>query len=179
MRDIVNEFLENVLGNIECEVHELTPHKCKRPKKEDIATWLCDSLSYNSKQNVIIKDLLSEKEALKSEMISSQQQVIKLQDQLLSSKSDQIQCLQTAVKTSVEDSVKAEFVTYSAKLQTPVQTISPETVKTLVKTVVEEEDRSRSVMIFGLSEEQDEQLCDRVSEVFEEIGESPESRPVD
>ncbi len=28
-------------------------------------------------------------------------------------------------------------------------------------------------MIFGLSEERDEQLCDRVSRVFEEIGEKP------
>ncbi len=77
------------------------------------------------------------------------------------------------VKSSVEESLKSEFVTYSSKLQAPGPAIATETVKTFVKTVVKEEDRSRSVILFGLAESPDEQLSDKVEEIFQEIGEKP------
>ena len=47
-------------------------------------------------------------------------------------------------------------------------------MKTLVKTVVEEEDRSRSVMVFGLQDPgAHEDLRVKVCDVFLEIGEQP------
>lgn len=175
LRDAVTLWLEDVLGQLECSsVGQLSPAICGKPVKNIIATWLCSSLSYVSQQNDVISDLRSETEALKTELIGSQQRVIRLQEELLSSKNEQLQSLQTTVKTSVEDTVKAEFVTYSAQVQkTQPQSITPETVKSVVRTVVEEEDRSRSVMVFGLPEEDDEQLNAKISEVFQEIGEKP------
>ena len=62
------------------------------------------------------------------------------------------------------------------KKNLPPPTIAPETVKTLVRSVVEEEDRSRSFMVFGLSEETGEgedQLVSKVGEVLQDIGEKP------
>ena len=50
------------------------------------------------------------------------------------------------------------------------QVISSETLKSVVKGVVEEEDRSRNVVVFGLSEGSDSELVDSVSEVFQNIG---------
>ena len=46
-------------------------------------------------------------------------------------------------------------------------------LKSVVKRVVEEEDRSRNVVVFGLSEGSDSELVDSVSEVFQNIGQKP------
>ena len=109
------------------------------------------------------------------DLIASQRQVIDLQAELLQCKNDQLQSLQTTVKTSVEDTVKAEFQSYSKVVQEnlPQPAISQETVKTIIKTVVQEEDRSRSFMVFNLPEEEEEQLSSKVGEVLQELGEKP------
>ena len=157
-------------GNVDC----LGLSNFKRPNKDVIAELLLQSLIYVRDQNDIIQELMNGQGSIKNELISSQQRAIKLQEELLLSKDEQLQSLQTTVKTSVENTVKAEFVSYSAQVQkSKPQTIAPEIVKTLVKTVVEEEDRSRSLMVFGLAEESDAQLCNQISEVFDEIGEKP------
>ena len=46
-------------------------------------------------------------------------------------------------------------------------------MKKVVKSVVEEEDRSRNVVIFGLPEKKEENIEERVQEVFKEIGLKP------
>ena len=46
----------------------------------------------------------------------------------------------------------------------------PATLKKMLKSVVQEEDRSRNVVIFGLPEQKDENVEKRVQEVFQEIG---------
>jgi hypothetical protein len=114
------------------------------------------------------------------DLVASQQQVIALQAELLQCKNDQLQSLQATVRTSVEDTVKAEFQTYSnvaAQKNVPQQAIPHEIVKNIVKSVVQEEDRSRSFMVFNLPEaEEDEdqdQLCSKVGEVLQELGEKP------
>ena len=115
------------------------------------------------------------------DLVASQKQVIDLQAELLQCKNDQLQSLQATVRTSVEDTVKAEFQTYSDVAQKnnniPQQAIPHEIVKNIVKTVVQEEDRSRSFMVFNLPEAEEEedqdQLCSKVGEVLQELGEKP------
>ena len=51
--------------------------------------------------------------------------------------------------------------------------MSPSTLQTVVKRVVEEEDRSRNLVIFGLAEEDGEKVTEKVGEVFEAVGEKP------
>ena len=48
-----------------------------------------------------------------------------------------------------------------------------ETLKTVLKSVVAEEDRSRNLVVYGLKEEEGEQLSALVSEVLEELDEKP------
>lgn len=68
--------------------------------------------------------------------------------------------------------MKAEFQTYSAAVEKGLS-VTPANLKSVVKEVVEEEDRSRNIMVFGLAEETDEQLGDKVSDVLQTIGEKP------
>lgn len=175
----VADWIQKTLLELDCrEVGDLSPTKCgyksQRPLKEEIATMLCQSLLFAGKQNDLLMELQHELRVVKGDLISSQKRVIELQDQLLCSKDDQLQSLHTTVKTSVEDSVKAELLSYSDMVQKPTtQTLEPDVVKSLVKTVVEEEDRSRSVMVFGLQDEEAEDLRKKVCDVFMEIGEQP------
>ena len=94
------------------------------------------------------------------ELAAAHKKIIDLQAELLQCKNDQLQSLQSTVKTSVENTVKAEFQSYSnaVKQTLPQQTIAQETVKTIVRTVVQEEDRSKSFMVFNLEEGKEEEL---------------------
>ena len=108
--------------------------------------------------------------------MESQKSVVDLQEQLLESKNDQLKILQSAVSSTVQESVKAEFKTYSAAVQrgnNQAQPVAPVILKSVLKEVIKEEDRSRNIMVFGLAEKENELLCDEVSEVFQAVGERP------
>ena len=175
LRDEVSCWLSEVLELLSCDaVDNLSLNKCKSLKKEELASKLFDALIFLKNRNDMLKQVKSETEALKTGLIGSQQNVIGLQSELLASKTEQLETLQATVKTSVEDTVKAEFVTYSAIVQkNHAKTLEPERLNSFVKQVVEDTDRSRSLIIFGLPEEVDEKLCEKVSSVFEDIGEKP------
>ena len=88
-----------------------------------------------------------------------------------------MESLKTSVTSSVGESVKAEFETYSSallrNLPQPTPPVSKEELKTAVKTVVQEEDRGRNVMIFNLPEQEGEEINTVVAGVFKAIGEKP------
>ena len=86
--------------------------------------------------------------------------------------------MEKVVKSSVADSVKEEFKSYSSvvNVSTPQPTapvICQKALTSVVKSVVEEEDRSRNFLVFGLPEEEEEGLETRISEVLEEVGLKP------
>jgi hypothetical protein len=119
--------------------------------------------------------------SVKNQMLESQNTIIQLQSELLKCKNEQLNSLENSVKSSVKssvgESVKAELEMYSAVLTNnsseSQKIISCETIKKVVQTVVQEEDRSKNLMIFGLPEQENEQLESVVNEVFQEIGEKP------
>ena len=84
--------------------------------------------------------------------------------------------MEKVVKSSVADSVKEEFKSYSSVVSTPQPTapvICQKALTSVVKSVVEEEDRSRNFLVFGLQEEEEEGLETRISEVLGEVGLKP------
>ena len=125
-----------------------------------------------------VENLKNASSSLQNRLIESQQQVISVQEELSECKTEQLETLKKTVKSSVVDSVKAEFKTYSAVVQSSQSSqsehvISKDILKTVVKDVVDEEDRSRNVVLFGLLEEDEEDVNGRVAEVFESIGHKP------
>jgi hypothetical protein len=83
------------------------------------------------------------------------------------------------VKSSVESNLKEQFKSYSEAAAENVMVCpsegltDPATLKKVVKSVVQEEDRSKNVIIFGLLERKDEKVDERVQEVFQELGLKP------
>ena len=126
---------------------------------------------------VVSTDYKMASNSVKHQMFETQETIIKLQSELLACKNEQLESLQTSVKSSVGESVKAEFQSYSSVLQANCpesqKPVSSEMIKKAVKTVVQEEDRNKNLMIFGLSEQDNEELSTVVSEVFSAIGEKP------
>ena len=94
-------------------------------------------------------------------------------------KEKKLEGVETAVKTSVEINLKEQFKSYSEAAAENVMVCpsdglaDPATLKKVVKSVVQEEDRTRNVIIFGLAEEKNEYVSDQVQEVFAEIGLKP------
>ena len=168
--------------NSTCEVldipnmEELCLPVLNKLKKKDIVKILMDSLDMLSNMTDSITDSKTGTSSMKTELIESQKSVIKLQSELLECKNDQINMLNVTVKTTVEDSVKAEFQTYSSVVSNNNAESSPmnqEVLKKAVQCAVQETDRSRNLIIFGAAEKPDEDLNATVTDIFEFIGEKP------
>ena len=77
---------------------------------------------------------------------------------------------------AVQTTVKTEMSTYSSMLtKSCTAALAPKKLQAAVKNVADREDRSKNVIIYGLSEptDQQEQLQGKVEEVLGEIGEKP------
>ena len=104
------------------------------------------------------------------------------QKQLLVAKDVQLKSITSAVEVKVGEvktEVQAEFRGYSAVLQAQGGSggASTAAVKTAVKTALadraDEELRERNVVVFGLEEEAEEILSERVDEIFDELNVKP------
>ncbi len=121
-----------------------------------------------------MRDLRGDLDTVKTELIVSQKSVIKLQTELLDNNSNQLKAVQRTVQSTVQETVHAEIKSYSDVLKENVTvqntTFSPSNLKQVVKDVVDQEDRSRNIMILGLKEEEDEQIDVKIGQIFQKIG---------
>lgn len=105
--------------------------------------------------------------------------VISAQESIIDCKEKQLQKQLQAVQTVVKDTVESQFKSYSDAVQEnvmicqPVSSVTPETLKEGVKSVVQAEDRSKNIMIFGLPEDSSKDRNRTGGDIFEEIGLKP------
>ena len=160
--------------------NEMSPYQVKQLRKDTACEILYDALRLIEElSGVLCQDLKAASNSVKNQMLESQQTIIKLQSELLVSKNEQLETLQKSVKSSVGESVKTELKSYRAALTSNCpepqiqKSANSEMIKEVVKSVVQEEDRSKNLMIFGLPEQENEELSNAVSEVLLAIGEKP------
>ena len=157
----------------------VTTTACKRAMKDTLSLLFAESYHLVRAQTEKLKQLKAELSSTKSQLIENQKWVISLQEQLINCKDKQLEGVETVVKSSVENNLKEQFKSYSeaaaenVMVCKPEGLADPETLKKVVKSVVQEEDRSRNVVIFGLPEMKEENVEERVQEIFEEIGLKP------
>jgi hypothetical protein len=153
----------------------------KHLTKAVLTHWIADARDIMCRQREVMQDMKDIIGALKTEalgdkgrVIKLQDGLIKLQDQLLERKEEQLQSLQSAVQTTVQDAVQTEIRSYGEVLKAPsAPAISTATFRKVVKDAIEDEDRSKNLVVFGLSEEDGEQLDEKLSDVFMDLGEKP------
>lgn len=143
--------------------------------KKRAITIAVDLWSNTSNLHKLAQDQRDEIADLRKRLLDSQQTVIDLQRQKLEEKSETV--------SEMKDVVKAELKLYSSVANNNIPTTAsvPKTSSTaqlrrVVKATVEEEERSRNVVIFGLQENTD-QLVENteslVTETCEQVGEKP------
>ena len=141
--------------------------------REVMAQKLSAALRIMYRQSLYIDQMETYNQKLHSDVIDSQRTVVDLQKELLAAKDKQLDDMKSVVVSSVEDTVKSELKTYSAAVTEsknsaagPLLNSHRNILKNVIKDVVAEGDRSRNLMLFGLKEEKDELLCDKVGQVF-------------
>ena len=154
-----------------------------KKSKTELVNLLRHASSYITHQNDFLFDFVGEVSDLRSRLIACQSNAIKLQEELLSCRTEQLESVESAVKSTVEEAVQntvqTEIKSYSDIVagtisQSHSNNITSETLKKTLKDVVEENDRSRNLMVFGLVEkEEGENLARRLDEIFTELEEKP------
>jgi molybdopterin-biosynthesis enzyme MoeA-like protein len=159
---------------------DVTSAACRHAMKETLVLLFTESYHLVRFQNERMKQLKAELSSTKSQLIENQKWVISLQEKVLDCKEQQLVAVQTAVKTTVEDSVKEQFKSYSDAVQDNVMVvqpdvpaITPKVLKEVMQSIVQEEDRCKNLMVFGIPEEDSEDLTERVHDVLQEIGFKP------
>ena len=168
----------DVMANRFCEALKLIDGAQKRiVKLKDSYDQLDEASMIAYDENIkLVKELEHVKGKAATEVVDLQREVVTLQRDLLAEKDRQLTELRTSVVESVETTVKEGFKSYRDVLQesckAPCSKLQTE-LKTVVKSVVEEEDRSRSFMLFGLKEEAEEDVSGKVGDVLLQLNLKP------
>ena len=112
------KWIDEAKRELKCEDEDdLTADLFARPNKSVMSRWLEGARDIMCRQQQMLenfKDLVS---TMKTEAIGDKSKVIKLQEKLLECKEEQLASLQTAVRATVQDSVKTEMMSYSDALK--------------------------------------------------------------
>ena len=147
--------------------------------REIMAERLLAALRIIHSQADFIELLDEEAMELKSNLIARQTHVIEAQKELIEAKNSQLQELSDSVVSSVGKTVQTQLQSYSDAVQVQAarngsgNAINQSVLKTVVKNVVAEEDRSRNLIIYGLAEDEEENIGEKVEAVFSELSEKP------
>ena len=162
-----------------CETGSLTLEdiNLRKCRKETICNWLVKLAATYNDCKVLTTSAATKIEELTSQLSKKQEKVIALQEDIIAFKDEQLVAVQTTVRdqvASVQTAVKTDISSW-AKLvqQNTSEVITPAKLQEAVKSVVAEEDRSQNVMIFGKEEKKNEDLCQIVSEILEDVNEKP------
>ena len=178
LSDETEEWIQDVRKLSKCQdIEEISDEQFNKSgiTKLKLAELLGRVVSLVDKQRVMVRDLRTANDLLKTDLLESKSTVLKIQSDQLKCNYEQFRSLQTSVKSTVQNKMQSEMKSYSSVLaEKPTPSIiSPEALKRVVQAVVEEEDRSKNIMLFGLKEDKNETLSDKVDEVFVSVGEKP------
>ena len=169
----MNLWIRNVRNATNSKTHEeVTKEKLLRQSKETLVKCLLGGyqiVSSNSEKFESSRDCV---EQLKSELIAAQRSVVKLQQQLLDVQAEQLNTMSTVVDTAVDRGIQSYSQIVSQSIEKSKDLLK-EKLKKAVQEAVIEEDRSKNVVVFGLAEDNSEDLDVKVGKLFEEIVEKP------
>ena len=185
LRDCWAHHFSDLSGELSTWIEKLKKAtNCQRPRDfsqrnlkklgvDVLAGLLLEGCQVGSSYIDFVDDARTKVENLKLELIESQRSEIKLQKNLIELQSEQLKSVSTAVDTAIENGMKSYSNVLTDSVTKPEPTFTEEKLKKVVQEAVAEEDRSRNIMVFGVSEETGEDLNGTIGAVFEEISEKP------
>ena len=178
----MEQFDEMIFNKFKCKLHELSREKIDAAGllKAQLGDWVFNFADMYCKTKKFNVSEMNKIEELNDKVILNQDKVIVLQEQLIKSKEEQLETVKSNVReemASVQTTVKSELQSWSEVVKRntvqPVATFSSAKLKDAVRSVVDEEDRSRNFVIFNKEEEVDEDLVRTVEAVLGDINEKP------
>ena len=166
-----------------CKVYEMnsitTENLTKIGTKDVLAKCLANALKLIDRQHNFVINQRVHISGYQQDIIKLQSDVISAQKKALEVTSMITDAIEVAerVTETVEETVKSGIRSYSEALgnsgSSPRAEISPATLKSLAKQVLVEEELSKNLIVFGLPEQDNENVCDSVMKVMEELSEKP------
>ena len=167
-------WMENVKTATNCKSHnEVLKEKLMRNSKETLVRCLLEGYQTVHTNSVKFEDARTCIEKIKSEMIAAQRSVVKLQQQMLEAQADQLKSMSSVVDTAVDRGIRSYSEIVSRTIENATPDLSEKKLKKVVQEAVNDEDRSKNVVVFGLAEESSEDLNGKITALFEGIEEKP------
>ena len=156
---------------------ELTSSKflTSRITKETMSYMLSDARALLERQLDVMETFKDMIDLMKTEALIDKSKVIEAQEKLLECHDMQLKSVKLAVESTVQSSVQQEIKSYSeAVMKKSSETVVTEkSLKSVVRSAIEDEDRSKNLIIFGLTEQDGEKLDSKVIDMLSDLNEKP------
>ena len=114
---VLNDLKEGAANGVR-SVRAISPSHFKASRKDKTSELLHLALSVLDDVSIVFTtDLEMAPNCVKNKTFESEQKIVKLQSELIESRNEQLESFKAAVISSIGETVKAEFKTYSAALQ--------------------------------------------------------------
>ena len=130
----------------------------------ETVSYILDSFCVPLLENAVpIADKIGK---LQEEKIDDQAKILELQRDLIARRDKELE--------AVKNTVQTEMKSYSSVVaKNCTAALAPKKIEAAVRKVSDKEDRSRNVIIYGVEEDGDEKLNQKIGTILEEIGEKP------
>ena len=157
-----------------CKSHEkVTKEKLMRQTKETLVNCLLEGYQTVCSQSDKFESSRVFMEQIKSELIAAQRSVVKLQQQIMEAQAKQLDTMSTVVDTAVDKGIRTYSQALSHSIEESVSAFSEEKLKKAVQEAVTDDDRSKNVIVFGMTEKNSEDLDGQIAALFGELEEKP------
>ena len=155
----------------------VTKSKVSELNKQTLANCLFEGYQAAQASNAKYEAAKVCLEKIKTEMITLQRSVLKLQQQLLENQSNCEQ-LSATVDSAVKNGIRSYSEVLSDTVRKSVPVLSATKLKKAVKEAVSDDDRSRNVVVFGLKEQESVNVDSQITDLFNVLDEKPSFQAV-
>lgn len=139
--------------------------------KEQMSEWLYTAFYLLDRCCLPLMGLATKQttqiQQLQSEKIRDQEKIIQLQNQLIENKDEEIKV--------VKETVVSELKSYSSVVQESCSAaLAPQKIVSAVKQVNQDADRNRNIVVFGISEDENEKPEQKIHAILDKLDEKPQ-----
>ena len=134
--------------------------------KQTMLRWHFHTWQIMEQQSDTLKTFKDIIELMKTEAMVDKGKVISAQEKLLDCKNELLNNVKLAVESSIQSSVQQVIKLYSKAVSKSSESVmTHEALKEVVKCAIEDDDRSKNLIFFGIAEDEGEQLVGSIEPV--------------
>ena len=161
----IRDCFDSLLSTAKCKkIEDLTDAVLVNTKitKNTLANAIVNLVSVLNTAHSVLKCASVRIEELQSECIDKQKSVISLQEELIQNKNEEATAVQSAVTSEIKS--WADIVSKTGSKTA----VTAQTIQRAVKTAIGEDQRYKNIVVFGLQEAANEDLCGNVKQMLQQ-----------